>query len=91
MLFIILIIFVIVKLYESYGCENFSMYNTYQSVMPSFNIPLLNGYTNFPWYNTRLGNTNNMSYDLRGDPTVIPKKQFIWNNSSFFQIFNKII
>ena len=67
------------------------MYNTYQSF-----IPWSNGYTNLPWFeeprfawwNTSLGNTKNMSYDLRGDPLVIPKTQFPWNNSSLSPIYN---
>jgi hypothetical protein len=29
-----------------------------------------------------------MSYDLRGDPVVIPKTQFPWNNSSLAPIYN---
>ena len=89
---IILIVFVICKLSESYMTENFSMYNTYQSVMPyssMLGLPWWNGYTNFPFYNTRLGNTTNMSYDLRGDPGVIPRTQFPWNNSSIFPIYNQ--
>jgi len=31
------------------------------------------------WNSTR--RTRNMSYDLRGDPFIIPKQRFIWNNS----------
>ena len=57
----------------------------------NFLIPYSNGYTNLPWWNTRIGNTSNMSYDLRGDPIIIPKNQFIWNNSSIFPIYNKSI
>jgi hypothetical protein len=51
-------------------------------------FPTFNGYTNLPWWNTSLGNTTNMSYDLRGDPLVIPKTDFVWNNSSTIPIYN---
>ncbi len=51
-------------------------------------FPTFNGYTNLPWWNTSLGNTTNMSYDLRGDPLVIPPTEFVWNNSSTFPIHN---
>jgi len=54
-------------------------------------FPTFNGYTNLPWGNTPLGNTTNMSYDLRGDPVEIPKTNFIWNNSSTFPIYNQPI
>lgn len=55
----------------------------------SYFIPESNGYTNLPWWNTRLGNTTNMSYDLRGDPLVIPRTNFIWNNSDISPINNQ--
>jgi len=55
----------------------------------NFLIPYWNGYTNLPWWNSRLGNTTNMSYDLRGDPLVIPRTNFVWNNSSTLPIYNK--
>jgi hypothetical protein len=54
-------------------------------------FPTFNGYTNLPWWNTQLGNTTNMSYDLRGDPGVIPRTNFVWNNSSTFPIYNQPI
>jgi hypothetical protein len=83
-LLIILIVFIIFKLFESCMSEGFSMYNTYQSVFPWWN-----GYSNFPFNNSRLGNTTNMSYDLRGDPLAIPRTQFPWNNSSLYPIYNQ--
>ncbi len=52
-------------------------------------IPESNGYTNFPWWNTSLGNTTNMSYDYRGDPLVIPRTNFVWNNGTNFPIYNE--
>lgn len=51
-------------------------------------FPILNGYTNLPWNNMALGTTSNMSYDLRGDPLVIPRTNFVWNNSSTVPIYN---
>jgi hypothetical protein len=54
-------------------------------------FPTFNAYTNLPWWNTPLGTTSNMSYDLRGDPLVIPKKDFVWNNSSTIPIYNSAI
>ncbi len=54
-------------------------------------FPTFNSYTNLPWNNYPLGNTTNMSYDLRGDPSVIPRTDFVWNNSSTFPIYNQSI
>jgi hypothetical protein len=51
-------------------------------------FPIMNGYTNLPWNNMALGTTSNMSYDLRGDPLVIPRTNFVWNNSSTVPIYN---
>lgn len=51
-------------------------------------FPTFNGYTNFPWWNTSLGNTTNMSYDLRGDPLIIPRTPYVWNNPTTFPIYN---
>lgn len=53
-------------------------------------IPNSNGYTNLPWWNTSLGNTRNMSYDIRGDPNPIPRTNFVWNNGTTFPIYNKM-
>ena len=52
-------------------------------------IPILNGSTDLPWNNTELGVTSNMSYDLRGDPMVIPRVQVSpWNNPEVYPIYN---
>ena len=52
-------------------------------------IPVLNGSTDLPWNNTELGVTSNMSYDLRGDPMVIPRVQISpWNNPEVYPIYN---
>ena len=46
-------------------------------------------FDNLPFWNTRIGQTSNMSYDLRGDPLIIPKYPFMWNNSTLTPIYNK--
>lgn len=79
--------------FQSYVPLNAFKYPMYPLTNSSTNwfynfFPILNGYTNFPWWNTSLGNTANMSYDIRGDPLVIPRTNFIWNNSSTYPIYN---
>ncbi len=52
-------------------------------------VPILNGYTDLPWNNMQQGVTSNMSYDLRGDPLVIPRVQVSpWNNPEVYPIYN---
>ncbi len=52
-------------------------------------IPMFNGYTDLPWNNMQQGVTNNMSYDLRGDPMVIPRETISpWNNPEVYPIYN---
>jgi len=48
----------------------------------NFGIPISNGSTDLPWNNTQLGVTSNMSYDLRGDPGVIPRIQVSPNGAA---------
>lgn len=44
----------------------------------------------WPWWNSQIGTTRNMSYDLRGDPFPIPRYNVgPWNNSSISPIYNK--
>ncbi len=62
---------------------------TFSSYWNGFFIPWSNGYTNLPWWNTSLGNTTNMSYDLRGDPLITPRTNFVWNNGTNFPIYNQ--
>jgi hypothetical protein len=61
----------------------------YSSLWHGYYIPWSNGYTDLPWWNTSLGNTTNMSYDLRGDPLEIPRTNFVWNNGTNFPIYNQ--
>jgi hypothetical protein len=52
-------------------------------------VPVFNGYTDLPWNNMQMGVTSNMSYDLRGDPSVIPRIQVSpWNNPEVYPIYN---
>lgn len=52
-------------------------------------VPVLNGYTDLPWGNMQQGVTHNMSYDLRGDPMVIPREVISpWNNPEVYPIYN---
>ncbi len=59
--------------------------------LSQYYIPQTNGYTDLPWWNTSLGNTTNMSYDLRGDPLIIPRTEFVWNNGTNFPIYNNLL
>lgn len=81
--------------FQSFIPLNSYKYPTYPLVN-SFNwfnnfFPISNGYTNLPWWNTSLGNTTNMSYDLRGDPLRIPRTNFVWDNGTNFPIYNQTI
>ena len=77
---------------NTYKYSLYPLINPYDS--PYYNgyyIPWSNGYTNLPWWNTSLGNTSNMSYDLRGDPLIIPRINFAWNNGTNFPIYNQSV
>lgn len=58
-------------------------------VQPLPNMDNYLNYPNYPFWNSRVGQTTNMSYDLRGDPLKIPKYSFAWNNSTLTPIYNK--
>lgn len=52
----------------------------------------LGTHTNFPFWNTQLGSTRNMSYDLRGDAPIGPIDRSVvgpWNIGSTTPIYNK--
>jgi hypothetical protein len=88
------------NVYQSYqyvapqNMYNYSYYPYYQQYIQYplnsiYNLlPISNGYTNFPWWNTSLGMTKNMSYDLRGDPLSILPSNLIWNNPRIYPISN---
>lgn len=67
------------------------IYPSDSSYANGYYIPWSNGYTNLPWWNTSLGNTSNMSYDVRGDPLIIPRTNFVWNNGTTFPIYNQTV
>lgn len=46
------------------------------------NLFIINKYNEFPWWNSTR-RTRNMSYDLRGDPLIIPKEEYIWHNTIY--------
>lgn len=75
---LILIITLVIMIYNSKIFEKFGL----QMHQAFFD------HTNFPFWNTRIGQTTNMSYDLRGDPIIIPKRNFLWNNSGLVPIYN---
>lgn len=97
LLLIIVIIYIIWK-YEKY--EKFFSYQMFQQFVPmntykypnwynpNWNNPMINGYNVLPYMNTLVGNTSNMSYDIRGDPLVIPREPYIWNNPETYPIYN---
>ena len=58
-------------------------------LFPNNNIPILNDYTNLPWWNTPVDTRRNMIYDIRGNPYTIPKTSYIWNNPEVFPISNQ--
>lgn len=94
-IFLLISILVLISFNENFFIEKFDLavfdYNFFPINTYKYYIPWSNGYTNFPWWNTSLGNTTNMSYDLRGDPLIIPKTNFVWNNGTIFPIYNQSI
>ena len=78
---IIIILFLIALFVNIEVFENFSI-NRYLQYYD---------HTNYPFYNMRIGNTNNMSYDLRGDPLIIPHEEYLWNNPESYPIYNTSI
>ena len=101
-LILILVFFYFLNQYMLIETFN-NVYQTFQSYVPLYSLtnspsnwfynffPISNGYTNLPWNNMPLGNITNMSYDLRGDPLIIPRTEFIWNNPTIFPIYNPSI
>ncbi len=70
----------------------FVPFNTYKYPSSGWfwgGVPYFNGYTDLPWENRLVGTTSNMSYDLRGDPMVIPRQTISpWNNPEVYPIYN---
>lgn len=105
MCFVFILIILIIFFYVNQEAliEKFNDYQTFFPIFPintykypmlnssGYYIPWSNGYTNLPWWNTSLGNTSNMSYDIRGDPLIIPRTNFAWNNGTTFPIYNQTV
>ena len=89
-LFLILILFyVYIYLLNVLHYENFMIYWSGPPVSSMPSMSDADNFPNWPFWNTRFGQTSNMSYDLRGDPLIIPKTPFMWNNSTLTPIYNK--
>lgn len=90
MMVILILIIILVLFYLNQGkiYENFMVYWSGGPVRPLTNIE---NYPNYPFWNSRVGQTSNMSYDLRGDPLIIPKYPFMWNYSTLTPIYNKTL
>jgi len=50
------------------------------NIQEYFNSLVYNKIPESIWWNSTR-RTRNMSYDLRGDPIIIPEQQYVWNNS----------
>jgi len=80
MLFIVLYVTIRTKYNYNSNIENY---------LPYITDPYTHTYTDFPFWNTQIGSTRNMSYDLRGD---VPIPYHMWtpfNMSSRIPIQNK--
>jgi hypothetical protein len=86
---ILLLVLTLVYAYILYINSHNEDFMVYWSGAPVDSLPDIDNYTNWPWGNMRMGQTSNMSYDLRGDPIQIPKYPFMWNNSTLTPIYNK--
>jgi len=65
--------FAIKKQNEQYDTINEVSYYPYDNINNdnnNFYDPYLATHTNFPFWNTQMGSTRNMSYDLRGDVPI---------------------
>lgn len=95
-LLFVLILFYVYVLYINPNNEYFMIYWSgppvahIAPIAPIDPLPNIDDHTDLPWWNTRIGQTTNMSYDLRGDPIQIPKYPFMWNYSTLTPIYNKL-
>lgn len=83
---VLILILIFFYIYQKSFRENFMVYWSGSPVEP---LPYVDDHTNWPFWNSRIGQTSNMSYDLRGDPIIIPKYPFMWNYSTLTPIYNK--
>ena len=92
LIIILICILIIISRIENHVKEGFAVYWSGANIPEILPIRQINGsYTNLPWNNMRMGQTSNMSYDLRGDPFVIPKYPFQFNYSTLTPIYNRPI
>jgi hypothetical protein len=54
-------------------------------IFPNNVIPIID----FNWWKPKLRYTKNMSYDLRGNPLIIPAREYVWNNPKVVPKFNR--
>ena len=86
MIIIFLLLFLLIIIYI---LNNFFIFNEGFEVY--WSGPPVNNNNNNPYWNPKFGQTSNMSYDLRGDPLIIPKYPFMWNYSTLTPIYNRSI
>jgi len=87
MIIIFLLLFLLIIIYI---INNFFIFDEGFEVYWS-GPPIYNNNNNNPYWNPKFGQTSNMSYDLRGDPLIIPKYPFMWNYSTLTPIYNRSI
>ena len=84
----LLLIIIYIYVYYETNIDAFMVYWSGKTVIGLNNVE---NYPNYPFWNSRVGQTSNMSYDLRGDPLIIPKYPFMWNYSTLTPIHNKTL
>lgn len=87
----VLLFFYILTLPKQY-CIKYMLNNpteTLKSIKKEGFMNWFNTHTNWPFWNTQIGTTNTMSYDLRGDIPIQPSYVGPWLNSSTIPIYNK--
>jgi hypothetical protein len=77
--------------YEQFGNDAFwaDRYCNGDSSAPYINPQYCLTSTDLPFWNSQIGTRRNMSYDLRGDPLIIPKTWVPFNMSSTTPIYNR--
>ena len=84
---VLLIILLFVLLYTNINIlEHYNEYDLGEYDLDNY---YLSQSTQFPFWNTQIGTTRNMSYDLRGDIPIPRYNVGPWLNSSTTPIYNK--
>lgn len=86
----LLILFIILLCLIMSKRENFIrdipiLRRTIPYIFPNNVIPIID----FNWWKPKIRYTKNMSYDLRGDPLIIPPREYVWNNPEVIPKFNR--